>query len=101
MAARTYKATRANLHHRREARLMLHMSLIQQVAQLSLPRSRWILMTMSRISSSTSPGSAAKSSPGCGAVLLRFRGWGVRYAPPYSTGFHEPELKDSTLVRLP
>lgn len=80
---------------------MLHMSLIQQVAQLSVPRSRCDLLTISSISSSTSPGRAANCSPVCGAVLLRFSGSGVRYAPPYSTGFQLPELNDSKLVWLP
>lgn len=54
--------------------LMALRSLIQHVAQLSLPFSRWVFLSSSRISSNTSPGSFAKISPGL-AFFLNVVGW--------------------------
>lgn len=63
-----YRAVLANLNHFLDESDIAHRSRIQQVAQLSEPGFKCNVFSSSRISSNTSPGSAAKISFGfaCG-----------------------------------
>lgn len=93
----THSAALASPSHLREAVATEHKSLIMHVAQLSLPGCRCAFFSLSRMSSRTSSGNAAKISPG--ALLIRFCLIGAGRCQPAS-GFRWLRSRESKLVKL-